>query len=107
MKSVLAVVFLLLASPALAAKPRAIVVFYADDLGYGDTSAYGQTKVPTPNLEKLAGEGCRFTDAHSATPICTPSRFSLLTGRYAFRRPGTRILDGDAKLVLPVEGDGE
>ena len=107
MKSVLAVAFLLFASPALAVKPRAIVVFYADDLGYGDTSAYGQTKVPTPNLEKLAGEGCRFTDAHSATPICTPSRFSLLTGRYAFRRPGTRILDGDAKLVLPVEGDGE
>lgn len=103
----LLILLLCLAAPAFAAKPKAIVLFYADDLGYGDTSAYGQAKVPTPNLERLASEGCRFCDAHSATPICTPSRFSLLTGRYAFRRPGTRILDGDAKLILPVEGSGE
>ena len=101
------VMFFLLPAAASAAKPKAIVLFYADDLGYGDTSVYGQGKVPTPNLERLAREGCRFTDAHSATPICTPSRFSLLTGCYAFRRPGTRILDGDAKLILPVEGSGE
>ncbi len=100
-------VFLLLALPVLAVKPKAIVLFYADDLGYGDTSVYGQRKVPTPNLEQLVREGCLFRDAHSATPICTPSRYSLLTGRYAFRRPGTRILDGDAKLILPVEGSGE
>jgi arylsulfatase A-like enzyme len=98
---------LFVATPVVAAKPKAIVLLYADDLGYGDTSAYGQSKVPTPNLEKLADEGCLFCDAHSATPICTPSRYSLLTGRYAFRRPGTRILDGDAKLILPVEGSGE
>ena len=107
MKRLILVLALAAAVPAVAAKPRAVVLFYADDLGYGDTSAYGQSKVPTPNLERLAREGCRFTDAHSATPICTPSRFSLLTGRYAFRRPGTRILDGDAKLILPVEGSGE
>lgn len=107
MKILLTVLMLLFALPAVAAKPKAIVVFYADDLGYGDTSVYGQAKVPTPNLERLASEGCRFCDAHSATPICTPSRYSLLTGRYAFRRPGTRILDGDAKLILPVEGSGE
>ena len=98
---------LLLALPAAAAKPKAIVLFYADDLGFGDTSAYGQRKVPTPNLERLAGEGVRFCDAHSTTPICTPSRYSLLTGRYAFRRPDTRILDGDAKLILPVERGDE
>lgn len=107
MKILVTVLMLLLALPAVAAKPKAIVVFYADDLGYGDTSVYGQAKVHTPNLERLASEGCRFCDAHSATPICTPSRYSLLTGRYAFRRPGTRILDGDAKLILPVEGSGE
>lgn len=107
MKILLTVLMLLFALPAVAAKPKAIVVFYADDLGYGDTSVYGQAKVPTPNLERLVSEGCRFCDAHSATPICTPSRYSLLTGRYAFRRPGTRILDGDAKLILPVEGSGE
>ena len=108
-RAAVAAAMVLLSLPAAAAvsKPKAIVLFYADDLGYGDTSVYGQAKVPTPNLERLAREGCRFTDAHSATPICTPSRFSLLTGRYAFRRPGTRILDGDAKLVLPVEGSGE
>jgi len=107
MKILITVLALLFTLPAVAAKPKAIVVFYADDLGYGDTSVYGQAKVPTPNLERLASEGCRFCDAHSATPICTPSRYSLLTGRYAFRRPGTRILDGDAKLILPVEGSGE
>ena len=95
------------ATPALAHKPKAIVLFYADDLGYGDTAVYGQAKVPTPHLAQLAKEGCIFRDAHSATPICTPSRYSLLTGRFAFRRPGTRILDGDAKLILPVEGSEE
>lgn len=107
MKNTILILALLFAMPTLATKPKAVVVFYADDLGYGDTSVYGQAKVPTPNLEALAREGCRFCDAHSATPICTPSRFSLLTGRYAFRRPGTRILDGDAKLILPVDGSGE
>lgn len=107
MKRIILIFILCLVAPAFAAKPRAVVIFYADDLGYGDTSVYGQPKVPTANLEALAREGCRFMDAHSATPICTPSRFSLLTGRYAFRRPGTRILDGDAKLILPVEGSGE
>ena len=107
MKRLLLILALCFAAPAFAAKPKAVVLFYADDLGYGDTSAYGQAKVPTPNVERLAREGCRFTDAHSATPICTPSRFSLLTGRYAFRRPNTCILDGDAKLILPVEGSGE
>lgn len=107
MKHTILILALLFAVPSYGEKPKAVVLFYADDLGYGDTSVYGQAKVPTPNLERLARDGCRFCDAHSATPICTPSRFSLLTGRYAFRRPGTRILDGDAKLILPVEGSGE
>ena len=107
MKKLLILAALLAVTPAVVAKPKAIVVFYADDLGYGDTSVYGQAKVPTPNLERLAHDGCRFCDAHAATPICTPSRYSLLTGRSAFRRPDTRILDGDAKLILPVEGSGE
>lgn len=88
-------------------KPKAVVLFYVDDLGYGDTSTYGQKRVPCPNLDKLAAGGCRFTDAHSPTSVCTPSRYSLLTGDYAFRRPGTTILDGDAKLILPLAGDGK
>lgn len=89
---------------ATSRRPKAVVLFYADDLGYGDTSTYGLKRVPCPNLDRLAAEGCKFTDAHSPTSICTPSRYSLLTGDYAFRRPNTHILDGDAKLILPLEG---
>lgn len=92
------------ALPLIAAeKPRAIVIFYTDDLGYNDTSTYGCDKVPCPNLDKLAEEGLRFTDAHSTHSVCTPSRYSLLTGEYAWRRKGTGILPGDAKLILPTE----
>ncbi len=94
---------LALAVPLLAAeKPRAIVIFYTDDLGYNDTSTYGCDKVPCPNLDKLAAEGLRFTDAHSTHSVCTPSRYSMLTGEYAWRRKGTGILPGDAKLILPT-----
>ncbi len=94
---------LALAMPLLAAeKPRAIVIFYTDDLGYNDTSTYGCDKVPCPNLDKLAAEGLRFTDAHSTHSVCTPSRYSMLTGEYAWRRKGTGILPGDAKLILPT-----
>ncbi len=90
---------------AAAEKPRAIVIFYTDDLGYNDTSPYGCDKVPCPNLDKLAAQGVRFTDAHSTHSVCTPSRYSLLTGEYAWRRKGTGILPGDAKLILPTEGE--
>ena len=65
-------------------KPN-IVVIYVDDLGYGDISSYGATEVATPNVDKLAHEGLKFTDAHCSAATCTPSRYSLLTGRYAFR----------------------
>lgn len=90
---------------AAAEKPRAIVIFYTDDLGYNDTSTYGCDKVPCPNLDKLAAQGVRFTDAHSTHSVCTPSRYSLLTGEYAWRRKGTGILTGDAKLILPTESE--
>jgi len=62
-----------------------IVFILADDLGYGDTSAYGATEVKTPNIDRLAIEGRRFTDAHSPHPVCCPTRYSLLTGRYSWR----------------------
>lgn len=62
-----------------------VVVIFADDLGYGDTGCYGATKVKTPNIDRLAREGRRFTDAHAASAVCTPSRYCLLTGEYAFR----------------------
>ncbi len=65
-------------------KPN-IIIILADDLGYGSLGCYGATKVKTPNLDKLATEGRRFTDAHSTSSVCTPSRYSLLTGQYAWR----------------------
>ena len=69
-----------------AASPPNIVIILADDLGYGDVGCYNaESKVPTPNLDRLAGEGMRFTDAHSASTVCTPSRYSLMTGRMCFR----------------------
>ena len=83
-------------------KPKAIVIFYADDLGYHDTSTYGCEKAPCPNLDKLAEQGLVFTDAHSVSSVCTPSRYSLLTGTYAWRK-GIAILPGDAKLILPTK----
>lgn len=81
-------------------RPPNIVLIYADDLGYGDIGPYGATRVPTPHLDKLATEGLRFTDAHSAAATCTPSRYALLTGEYAWRKPGTGILPGDAALII-------
>lgn len=71
-------------------KPNVVVIF-ADDLGYGDVGAYGATKLETPNIDRLAREGRMFTDAHSASAVCTPSRYALLTGRYPFRAQRIRV----------------
>src|SRR5262245_60320932 len=80
-------------------KPN-IVLIMTDDLGYGDVSSYGATALQTPNIDRLAKLGLRFTDAHSPAATCTPSRYALLTGEYAFRKPGTGVLPGDAALVI-------
>ena len=77
-----------------------IVLIYMDDLGYGDSRRYGARKVKTPNIDRLAREGLRFTDGHSAAATCTPSRYALMTGEYAFRKKGTGILPGDAALIV-------
>lgn len=67
--------------------PPNIVIIYADDMGYGDLNTQNQaSKIPTPHLDKLASEGMRFSDAHSSSGICSPSRFALLTGSYHWRR---------------------
>ena len=66
--------------------PPNIVLIFADDLGYGDVGCYGATKVKTPNIDQLAKQGRIFTDAHSASAVCTPSRYALITGDYPFRR---------------------
>ena len=79
-----------------------IILFYADDIGYGDVGCYGATGVETPYIDRLAGEGVRFTDAHSSAATCTPSRVSLLTGTYAFRTKA-RVLSGTAPLIIPTD----
>src|SRR5918996_2339757 len=86
---------------ALVAQNRPnVVIIYTDDLGYGDVSSYGATALKTPNIDRLAKEGLRFTDAHAPAATCTPSRFALLTGEYAFRKPGTGVLPGNAALII-------
>lgn len=87
-------------SAALAQSRPNIVLIYTDDLGYGDVSSYGATALQTPNIDRLAREGLRYTDAHAAAATCTPSRYALLTGEYAFRKKGTGVLPGDAALII-------
>jgi arylsulfatase A-like enzyme len=82
-------------------KPN-IILIYTDDLGYGDVSSYGTSAIQTPNIDRLAKNGVRFTNAHATSATCTPSRFSLLTGKYAWRKEGTGIAPGDATLLIPV-----
>jgi len=80
-----------------------VIYIYADDLGYGDLSSYGATKISTPNVDRLAKEGLRFTNAHSTSGTCTPSRYALMTGQYPWRKKGTGVLPGDAALIIPTE----
>ena len=121
----LAVAVALLAAPLAAiqavgappGKPN-IVVILADDLGYGDVSCYNrESKVPTPHIDRLAREGMRFTDAHSPSTVCTPTRYSLITGQMAFRVPrgglvftgvGGPSLIAPGRLTLPamLRGNG-
>ncbi len=85
---------------AQAADKPNIIILYADDVGYGDLGCYGATAVKTPNVDRLAREGLRFTDGYASSATCTPSRFSILTGEYAFRQKGTGVLPGDAALII-------
>jgi arylsulfatase A-like enzyme len=90
-------------APATRAADRPNVVFIlADDIGYGDLSCYGAKHAWTPNLDRLAAQGCRFTDAHSPASTCTPTRRALLTGVYSWRQqPGSSIAPGDAAITIP------
>jgi arylsulfatase A-like enzyme len=78
-----------------------ILLIYTDDVGYGDIGCYGSS-VATPNIDRLAKDGIRFTRAHATSATCTPSRFSLLTGTYAWRKRGTGIAPGNASLIIPT-----
>ena len=97
---------LVAASPAAAKdkKPTAnqpnVIIVLADDLGYGDLSCYGARNVSTPNVDQLAASGLRFTQAHAAAATSTPSRYALLTGMYAWRRPDTDVAAGNAGMII-------
>ncbi len=90
-------------APAKITPPKAIVMIYADDLGYGDTACYGATGIPTPAIDKLAKQGVRFTDAYSTSSVCTPSRYALFSGEYPWRKEGTGVLPGDAALIIDTD----
>jgi len=85
------------------AKLPNVVIIYADDLGYGDVSAYGATEISTPNMDRLAKGGVRFTNGYSASATCSPSRYALLTGEYPWRNKKAKILSGTAPLLIGTE----
>jgi arylsulfatase A-like enzyme len=107
-----AAVLCVVCSPLAAAETPNILLILADDLGYGDVRCYNeQSKVPTPHIDRLAREGMRFTDAHSPCTVCTPTRYSLMTGQMAFRVPnGSAVFTGvggpsliePGRLTLPA-----
>lgn len=101
--------FLAFGNAAMTAEPSKpnIVIIYADDLGYGDLGCYGHPAIRTPNIDRMAGEGMRFTDFYSAAEVCTPSRAALLTGRYPVRsgmcHDQFRVLRSNSKGGLPKD----
>jgi arylsulfatase A-like enzyme len=91
---------LLVAGSALAQdKMPNVVIIYADDIGYGDFGCYGG-ETSTPNVDALAQKGLKFTNGYCPSATCTPSRFAMLTGQYAFRQKGTGIARGDAAMII-------
>lgn len=89
-----------LAQLSLAADKPNVIVIMADDLGYGDLSCYGAATFKTPNIDKLAAGGQRFTSGYCSASTCTPTRYSFLTGIYAFRKPGTGIAPPNGHLII-------
>lgn len=82
------------------AEPPNIVLIYGDDVGYGDLGCYGAKTIPTPNIDKLASNGLRFTLGYSTSATCTPSRYSLLIGTYAWRKRGTGIAPPNSTAII-------
>lgn len=88
-----------------ASKSPNIIIIFADDMGYGDVSALNpDSRIQTPNLDKLVQEGISFTNAHSSASVCTPSRYGLLTGRYAYRSKSAAYgIEGFDRPVIEEE----
>ena len=80
-----------------------IIWLMADDLGYGDLSCYGATRIQTPHIDRVAAEGLRFTDMHACASTSTPSRYGILTGEYPFCHPGTDVAAGNAASIISPE----
>lgn len=80
-----------------------VIIILADDLGYGDLECYGAKNVQTPHVNRLAAQGIRFTNSHAIAATSTPSRYSILTGEYAWRRPGTDVAAGNAGMIIRPE----
>ena len=100
-RTLCALPLLILPATVFGARPNFIVIM-ADDIGFGDVSAYGSKALRTPNIDRLAAEGVRFTSGYCSASTCTPTRYSFLTGEYAFRRNGTGIAPPNGQLVVPV-----
>lgn len=114
MKNMLTLMSLTMATSAtaVAASPKGgesspqrpnVLIIYADDLGYGDLQCYGAKNVETPNVNRLAKNGIRFTNAYATAATSTPSRYAMLTGHYSWRRSDTDIAPGDAGMIIRPE----
>ena len=104
--SIFAIVTICLSSNFVVAETRTsrpnMIVILADDLGYGDVGCYGAKSIPTPNIDRLAAEGIRFTSGYCSASTCTPTRYSLLTGKYAFRQKGTGVAPPNSPSIIPA-----
>ena len=87
-------------SPAAVAERPNVVLILADDLGYGSLGCYGNEAAKTPHVDRLAAQGIRFTDAYAPASVCTPSRYALLTGEYAWRGPTGAEVIGNTGLII-------
>ncbi len=105
MKSTLTAATLALGTVAASAQEQRpnILLINADDIGYGDLSCYGMTRIQTPNVDRLAQNGIRFTNAHTTSATSTPSRYGMLTGTYPWRTPDTAVASGDAAMIIKPE----
>lgn len=88
--------------PLESQNPPNVILIYADDLGYGDVGAYGATEIQTPNIDRLAEGGIRFTSGYASSATCSPSRYALLTGEYPWRNENAKILPGTAPLIIDI-----
>jgi arylsulfatase A-like enzyme len=96
--SLLLISFTVISTTVAKERPN-VVIIYGDDVGYGDVGSYGSKLIPTPNIDRLASQGLRFTDGHCSAATCTPSRFSMLTGIHGFRR-NVRVLPPNAPMTI-------